>query len=94
MFLSEKTVKNYLFNLLRKLKMQRRTELAAFAARLPVCYLSDALGPRNRFAGQTDGGTCSSDHDMPASVVVQSAVAPKATLPVAASSKPNHGATP
>ena len=34
MFLSEKTVKNYVSNLLRKLGMDRRTEAAAFAARL------------------------------------------------------------
>lgn len=34
MFLSEKTVKNYVSNLLHKLDMDRRTEAAAFAARL------------------------------------------------------------
>ena len=34
MFLAEKTVKNYVSNLLAKLGMQRRTEAAAFAARL------------------------------------------------------------
>jgi DNA-binding NarL/FixJ family response regulator len=34
MYLAEKTVKNYVTNLLRKLGMSRRTEAAAFAARL------------------------------------------------------------
>ncbi len=34
MYLAEKTVKNYITNLLRKLGMSRRTEAAAFAARL------------------------------------------------------------
>ena len=34
MFLAEKTVKNYVSNLLGKLGMSRRTEVAAFAARL------------------------------------------------------------
>jgi DNA-binding NarL/FixJ family response regulator len=34
MFLAEKTVKNYVSNLLAKLGMRRRTEAAAFAARL------------------------------------------------------------
>ena len=34
LFLAEKTVKNYVSNLLTKLGMQRRTEAAAFAARL------------------------------------------------------------
>lgn len=34
MFLAEKTVKNYVSNLLAKLGMQRRTEAAVFAARL------------------------------------------------------------
>ena len=34
MYLAEKTVKNYVTNLFRKLGMQRRTEAAAFAARL------------------------------------------------------------
>ena len=36
MFLAEKTVKNYVSNLLSKLNMQRRTQAAAFAARLKV----------------------------------------------------------
>ena len=34
MFLAEKTVKNYVSNLLSKLGMQRRTQAAAFVARL------------------------------------------------------------
>ena len=34
MFLAEKTVKNYVSNLLSKLEMTRRTEAAAYAARL------------------------------------------------------------
>jgi DNA-binding NarL/FixJ family response regulator len=34
MFLAEKTVKNYVSNLLTKLGMSRRTEAAAYAARL------------------------------------------------------------
>lgn len=35
LFLAEKTVKNYVSNLLSKLGMERRTEAAVFAARLP-----------------------------------------------------------
>jgi two-component system response regulator DevR len=35
MFLAEKTIKNYVSNLLAKLGMERRTEAAVFAARLP-----------------------------------------------------------
>ncbi len=34
MFLAEKTVKNYVSNLLAKLGMSRRTEVAAYGARL------------------------------------------------------------
>jgi DNA-binding NarL/FixJ family response regulator len=34
MFLAEKTVKNYVSNLLSKLNMQRRTQAAALPARL------------------------------------------------------------
>jgi len=34
MFLAEKTIKNYVSNLLSKLGMSRRTEVAAYAARL------------------------------------------------------------
>ena len=34
MFLAEKTVKNYVSNLLAKLGMERRTQAATFAARL------------------------------------------------------------
>jgi DNA-binding NarL/FixJ family response regulator len=40
MHLAEKTVKNYVSNLLAKLGMERRTQAAVFAARLP-----DATGP-------------------------------------------------
>jgi DNA-binding NarL/FixJ family response regulator len=36
MFLAEKTVKNYVSNLLAKLGMERRTQAAAFVARLPA----------------------------------------------------------
>jgi two-component system response regulator DevR len=36
LFLAEKTVKNYVSNLLSKLGMERRTEAAVFAARLPA----------------------------------------------------------
>jgi DNA-binding NarL/FixJ family response regulator len=34
MFLAEKTVKNYVSNMLAKMGMSRRTEAAAYAARL------------------------------------------------------------
>ena len=34
MYLAEKTVKNYVSNLLAKLGMERRTQAASFAARL------------------------------------------------------------
>jgi len=46
MFLAEKTVKNYVSNLLAKLGMSRRSEAAAFAARLEE---------RRGRPGQTDG---------------------------------------
>jgi two-component system response regulator DevR len=36
LFLAEKTVKNYVSNLLSKLGMERRTEAAVFSARLSV----------------------------------------------------------
>jgi DNA-binding NarL/FixJ family response regulator len=36
LFLAEKTVKNYVSNLLSKLGMERRTEAAVFAAKLPA----------------------------------------------------------
>jgi DNA-binding NarL/FixJ family response regulator len=36
MFLAEKTVKNYVSNLLAKLGMERRTQAAVFGARLPL----------------------------------------------------------
>jgi DNA-binding NarL/FixJ family response regulator len=42
MFLAEKTVKNYVSNLLSKLGMERRTEAAVFAARLPGKRRTDA----------------------------------------------------
>jgi two-component system, NarL family, response regulator DevR len=42
MFLAEKTVKNYVSNLLSKLGMERRTEAAVFAARLPSKRRTDA----------------------------------------------------
>jgi DNA-binding NarL/FixJ family response regulator len=42
MFLAEKTVKNYVSNLLSKLGMERRTEAAVFAARLPAKRRTDA----------------------------------------------------
>jgi DNA-binding NarL/FixJ family response regulator len=41
LFLAEKTVKNYVSALLRKLGMERRTEAAAFAARLPTKRIPD-----------------------------------------------------
>ena len=42
LFLAEKTVKNYVSNLLSKLGMERRTEAAVFAARLPTKRRTDA----------------------------------------------------
>ena len=42
MFLAEKTVKNYVSNLLSKLGMERRTEAAVFAAKLPQKRRTDA----------------------------------------------------
>src|SRR5580765_6015034 len=42
MFLAEKTVKNYVSNLLAKLGMERRTEAAVFAAKLPPKRRTDA----------------------------------------------------
>lgn len=42
MFLAEKTVKNYVSNLLAKLGMSRRTEAAALAARLTERHRRDA----------------------------------------------------
>jgi DNA-binding NarL/FixJ family response regulator len=44
MFLAEKTVKNYVSNLLAKLGMQRRTEAAVYAARLAERKASGAGG--------------------------------------------------
>ena len=43
MFLAEKTVKNYVSNLLAKLGMSRRTEAAAYAARLAERHRQDRL---------------------------------------------------
>ena len=51
MFLAEKTVKNYVSNVLSKLGMSRRTEAAAYAARSP----SDGLAPRARLKVTADG---------------------------------------
>ena len=42
MFLAEKTIKNYVSNLLAKLGMERRTEAAVFAAKLPTARRTDA----------------------------------------------------
>jgi DNA-binding NarL/FixJ family response regulator len=42
MFLAEKTIKNYVSNLLSKLGMERRTEAAVFAARLAPKRRTDA----------------------------------------------------
>ncbi len=42
MFLAEKTVKNYVSNLLAKLGMERRTQAATFAARLSERSNQDA----------------------------------------------------
>jgi two-component system, NarL family, response regulator DevR len=41
MFLAEKTVKNYVSNLLAKLGMERRTEAAVFATRLAKPHASE-----------------------------------------------------
>ena len=46
MFLAEKTVKNYVSNLLAKLGMERRTQAATFAARLERAL--GARGPHRR----------------------------------------------
>jgi DNA-binding NarL/FixJ family response regulator len=45
LLLAEKTVKNYVSNLLAKLGMQRRTEAAIFAARLAERRTSGRLPP-------------------------------------------------
>ena len=42
MFLAEKTVKNYVSNLLSKLGMERRTEAAVFATKLSAKRKDDA----------------------------------------------------
>src|SRR5262245_16606061 len=46
LFLAEKTVKNYVSNLLSKLGMERRTEAAVFAARLPNARRTDGTSER------------------------------------------------
>ena len=48
MFLAEKTVKNYVSNLLAKLGMSRRTEAAAFAARLAERKEHEGRGSEGR----------------------------------------------
>ena len=44
LFLAEKTVKNYVSNLLAKLGMERRTQAATFAARLSERSTQEARG--------------------------------------------------
>ena len=51
MFLAEKTVKNYVSNLLAKLGMQRRTEAAVYAARLAERRAGGQSGGRVTDAG-------------------------------------------
>jgi DNA-binding NarL/FixJ family response regulator len=51
MFLAEKTVKNYVSNLLSKLGMERRTQAAAFAARL-----AERQGRGDLSGGNDNGG--------------------------------------
>ena len=51
MFLAEKTVKNYVSNLLAKLGMERRTQAATFAARLNERSAQDARTRRQRDLG-------------------------------------------
>lgn len=51
MFLSEKTVKNYVSNLLRKLGMRRRTEAAVYATKMAERRTAGA-GPRSHEAGK------------------------------------------
>jgi DNA-binding NarL/FixJ family response regulator len=52
LFLAEKTVKNYISGLFAKLGMERRTQAAAYAARV----FGDQPGPAGRNQGQRDGG--------------------------------------
>ncbi len=55
LFLAEKTVKNYVSNLLSKMGMSRRTEAAVYAARLQ----RDDAAPRREFqqhCGRPQGG--------------------------------------
>lgn len=49
LFLAEKTIKNYVSNMLRKLGMERRTQAAVFATRLDQTSTSDAKA-RSAFA--------------------------------------------
>lgn len=44
LYLAEKTVKNYVSNMLAKLDMERRTEAAVFATRLELSKSKDQLG--------------------------------------------------
>jgi DNA-binding NarL/FixJ family response regulator len=57
MFLSEKTVKNYVSSLLTKLGMQRRSQVAALAARIGD-RKDDDLGPRPGGPGPASAGRC------------------------------------
>ena len=50
MYLAEKTVKNYVSNLLAKLEMSRRSEAAAYAARLAA--KQEAAFPPESWEGQ------------------------------------------
>jgi hypothetical protein len=47
MYLAEKTVKNYVSNLLAKLGMERRTQAAIFAARLSERSTQETRRPRH-----------------------------------------------
>ena len=48
MFLAEKTVKNYVSNLLAKLGMERRTQAAAYAARVEERQAVTLIGRSGR----------------------------------------------
>ncbi len=60
MYLAEKTVKNYVSQLLAKLGMERRTQAATFAARLSERSTHEARttppGPRRGPATAVDAG--------------------------------------
>ncbi|MEI2699551.1 MAG: LuxR C-terminal-related transcriptional regulator [Microthrixaceae bacterium] len=60
MFLAEKTVKNYVSNLLAKMGMSRRTEAAVYAARL-----AGAVPPR---ALRVTNGSVAGRHGVPRSL--------------------------